>query len=59
MPEYDPSGFRGRQPWQYGDEKGDAEIDLDHDTAWWVERMVERVTSRTASSPLPTRGSTC
>ena len=42
MPEYDPSGFRGRQPWQYGEEKGDAEIDLDHDTAWWVERMVER-----------------
>jgi proteasome accessory factor BC len=42
MPEYDPSGFRGRQPWQYGDGKGEAEIELDHDTAWWVERMVER-----------------
>ena len=42
MPEYDPSGFRGRQPWQYGEDKGEAEIELDHDTAWWVERMVER-----------------
>jgi predicted DNA-binding transcriptional regulator YafY len=42
MPEYDPSGFRGRQPWQYGDEQGTAEIELDPDTAWWVERMVER-----------------
>jgi predicted DNA-binding transcriptional regulator YafY len=42
MPEYDPSGFRGRQLWQYGDDKGEAEIELDHDTAWWVERMVER-----------------
>jgi proteasome accessory factor C len=42
MPEYDPSDFRGRQPWQYGDAKGEAEIELDADTAWWVERMVER-----------------
>ncbi|MGH3021028.1 MAG: helix-turn-helix transcriptional regulator, partial [Gaiellaceae bacterium] len=42
MPEYDPSGFRGRQPWQYGAEQGTAEIELDPDTAWWVERMVER-----------------
>ena len=42
MPEYDPSGFRGRQPWQYGAEQGTAEIDLDPDTAWWVERMIER-----------------
>ena len=42
MPEYDPSGFRGRQPWQYGPEQGTAEIELDPDTAWWVERMVER-----------------
>jgi proteasome accessory factor C len=42
MPEYDPSGFRGRQAWQYGEEKGEAEIELDQDTAWWVERMVER-----------------
>ncbi|MGH3039214.1 MAG: helix-turn-helix transcriptional regulator, partial [Gaiellaceae bacterium] len=42
MPEYDPSGFRGRQPWQYGEVKGEAEIELDPDTAWWVERMVER-----------------
>jgi proteasome accessory factor BC len=43
MPEdVDPSEFRGRQPWQYGDEQGSAEIELDEDTAWWVERMVER-----------------
>jgi proteasome accessory factor BC len=42
MPEYDPSDFRGRQPWQYGEEQGEAEIELDPDTAWWVERMVER-----------------
>ena len=42
MPEYDPSDFRGRQPWQYGEAKGEAEIELDPDTAWWVERMVER-----------------
>jgi proteasome accessory factor BC len=42
MPEYDPSDFRGRQPWQYGEAKGEAEIELDADTAWWVERMVER-----------------
>ncbi|HSK16785.1 MAG TPA: WYL domain-containing protein [Gaiellaceae bacterium] len=42
MPEYDPSGFRGRQPWQYGEEQGTAEIELDPDTAWWVERMIDR-----------------
>ena len=42
MPEYDPSGFRGRQQWQYGEAVGEAEIELDPDTAWWVERMVER-----------------
>jgi predicted DNA-binding transcriptional regulator YafY len=42
MPEYDPAGFRGRQPWQYGAEQGTAEIELDPDTAWWVERMIER-----------------
>jgi proteasome accessory factor BC len=43
MPEdFDPSEFRGRQPWQYGDERGVAEIEVDDDTGWWVERMVER-----------------
>jgi proteasome accessory factor BC len=42
MPEYDPSDFRGRQQWQYGELVGEAEIELDPDTAWWVERMVER-----------------
>ena len=43
MPDdFDPAEFRGRQPWQYGEERGVAEIELDEDTAWWVERMVER-----------------
>ncbi len=40
--DFDPSGFRGRQPWQFGDIKGEAEIDLDPDTAWWVERTIPR-----------------
>ena len=44
MPDYDPSDFRGRQPWQYGDAAGEAEVELDPDTAWWAERMVERGT---------------
>jgi proteasome accessory factor BC len=43
MPEdFDPSEFRGRQDWQYGETAGEAEVELDQDTAWWVERMVER-----------------
>jgi proteasome accessory factor BC len=37
--DFDPRSFRGRQPWQYGDEfAGAAEIELDPDTAWWAER---------------------
>jgi predicted DNA-binding transcriptional regulator YafY len=37
--DFDPQAFRGRQPWQYGDEPvGEAEIELDPDTAWWAER---------------------
>jgi proteasome accessory factor C len=42
--EFDPSEFRGRQDWQFGDIAGDAEIELDPDTAWWAERMIERGT---------------
>src|SRR6185503_11200814 len=42
--DFDPSGFRGRQPWQFGDIKGEAEVDLDPDTAWWVERTIPRGT---------------
>jgi proteasome accessory factor BC len=37
--DFDPHAYRGRQPWQYGDEMaGEAEIELDPDTAWWAER---------------------
>jgi proteasome accessory factor BC len=41
LPEnFDPQAYRGRQPWQYGDEyAGEAEIELDPDTAWWAERV--------------------
>jgi proteasome accessory factor BC len=39
---FDPSGFRGRQAWQWGDEAGEAQIELDADTAWWAERMIDR-----------------
>jgi proteasome accessory factor C len=34
--------YRGRQKWQFGDVVGEAEIELDPDTAWWAERMIER-----------------
>jgi len=40
--DFDPSEHRGRQRWQFGDHKGEAEIELDADTAWWVERTVGR-----------------
>jgi proteasome accessory factor C len=40
--DFDPSELRGRQDWQHGDVVGEAEIELDSDTAWWVERMIER-----------------
>jgi predicted DNA-binding transcriptional regulator YafY len=39
---FDPGGFRGRQQWQWGDDVSDARIELDHDTAWWAERMIDR-----------------
>jgi proteasome accessory factor C len=39
---FDPAGFRGRQAWQWGDEAGEARIELDADTAWWAERMIQR-----------------
>jgi predicted DNA-binding transcriptional regulator YafY len=41
-PEFDPAAYRGRQPWQWGEVAGEAEIELDPDTSWWVERMVAR-----------------
>jgi proteasome accessory factor BC len=36
--DFDPNAYRGRQPWQWGDAVGEAEIELDRDLAWWVER---------------------
>jgi proteasome accessory factor BC len=37
--DFDPHAYRGRQPWQYGDEMaGEAKVELDPDTAWWAER---------------------
>jgi proteasome accessory factor C len=42
--DFDASVFRGRQKWQFGAIKGEAEIELDPDTAWWVDRTVERGT---------------
>jgi predicted DNA-binding transcriptional regulator YafY len=39
---FDPSEYRGRQDWQFGETIGEAEIELDADSAWWAERMIER-----------------
>jgi proteasome accessory factor C len=38
--DFDPSEYRGRQPWQWGDRAGEAEIELDRDLAWWAERAL-------------------
>jgi predicted DNA-binding transcriptional regulator YafY len=38
---FDPSPYRGRQPWQWGEVEGEAEIELAPETAWWAERMIE------------------
>jgi predicted DNA-binding transcriptional regulator YafY len=40
--DFEITGYRGREPWQFGDIQATAEIDLDPDTAWWVERTIER-----------------
>jgi proteasome accessory factor BC len=40
--DFDPTEFRGRESWQFGESAGEAEIELDPDTAWWAERMIER-----------------
>src|SRR5215213_7144471 len=43
MPEdFEPAQYRGKQDWQFGDPVGEAKIELDADTAWWVERMIDR-----------------
>jgi proteasome accessory factor BC len=39
---FDPTEYRRRQDWQYGDPGGQAEIELDPDTAWWAERVIDR-----------------
>jgi proteasome accessory factor C len=36
--DFDPSAYRGRRPWQFGELVGDAQIAVAADTAWWVER---------------------
>ncbi len=36
--DFDVEQFRGRPPWQIGDLKGEARIEVSDDTAWWVER---------------------
>jgi predicted DNA-binding transcriptional regulator YafY len=41
---FDLAEYRGREQWQFGDPVGEAEIELDPDTAWWAERTVERGT---------------
>jgi predicted DNA-binding transcriptional regulator YafY len=39
---FEPAEYRGRQDWQFGKIVGEAEIELDPNTAWWAERMIER-----------------
>jgi proteasome accessory factor BC len=39
---FEPADYRGRQDWQFGEIVGEAEIELDPNTAWWAERMIER-----------------
>jgi proteasome accessory factor C len=35
---FDIDEYRGRPPWQIGDITGEARIEVNGDTAWWVER---------------------
>jgi proteasome accessory factor BC len=37
-PEFDVEEYRGRAEWQFGDDAGEARIEVAPDTAWWVER---------------------
>jgi proteasome accessory factor BC len=39
--DFEPAEYRGRQDWQFGEIVGEAEIELDPNTAWWAERMIE------------------
>ena len=36
--EFDVDTFRGRPDWQIADARGEARIEMAHDTAWWVQR---------------------
>jgi predicted DNA-binding transcriptional regulator YafY len=40
--DFEPAQYRGRQDWQFGEIVGEAAIELDPNTAWWAERMIER-----------------
>jgi proteasome accessory factor BC len=43
MPEgFDAEAYRQGPPWQVGETKGDAEIEVGGDTAWWVDRLFGR-----------------
>src|SRR5439155_24835242 len=36
--DFDIDEYRGRPPWQIGDLVGEARVEVEGDTAWWVER---------------------
>src|ERR671937_179111 len=38
--DFDIDEHRGRPPWQIGDVRGEARIEVAGDTAWWVERTL-------------------
>ena len=40
--ELDVDQYRGRPPWQIGDLKGEARMEVAGDTAWWVQRTYGR-----------------
>ena len=43
MPEgFDAEEYRQGPPWQVGETKGEAEIEVGGDTAWWVDRLFGR-----------------
>jgi proteasome accessory factor C len=38
--DFDPSRYRHRRPWQFGEIAGEARLEVAPDTAWWVERTL-------------------
>ena len=36
--EFDVDTFKGRPDWQIAEERGEARVEMKHDTAWWVQR---------------------